>query len=79
MRAFAIAALAVAFSLGISAQAPAPLRNDTMHLTVNTSISGTEVCGRIDPNAGARVNATMKMAAHLDHMHLIDNASGRVL
>ena len=39
MRAFAIAILGVMFSLGISAQAPAPVRNDTMHLTVNTSIS----------------------------------------
>jgi hypothetical protein len=39
MRAFAIAALGVLFSLGISAQALAPVRNDTMHLTVNTSIS----------------------------------------
>jgi len=37
------------------------------------------VCARTDPNAGARVNSSMKMAEHLDHMHLIDNASGRVL
>src|SRR5947207_3462612 len=53
-----------------------PMGNETM---VFYSISGTEVCGRVDPNAGARVNATMKMAAHLDHMHLIDNVSGKVL
>jgi multiple sugar transport system ATP-binding protein len=53
-----------------------PMGNETM---VFFSISGTEVCGRIDPNAGARVGAPLKMAAHLDHMHLIDNASGRVL
>ena len=53
-----------------------PMGHETM---VFFSISGTEVCGRIDPNAGARVNAPMRMAAHLDHMHLIDNASGRVL
>jgi len=43
------------------------------------SISGAEVCCRTDPNAGAKVGAPMKFAAHLDHMHLIDNASGRVL
>jgi multiple sugar transport system ATP-binding protein len=53
-----------------------PMGNETM---VFFSISGTEVCGRIDPNAGARVGAALKMAAHLDHMHLIENASGRVL
>src|ERR1700752_3964577 len=53
-----------------------PMGNETM---VFFSIAGTEVCARTDPNAGARVNSSMKMAAHLDHMHLIDNASGRVL
>src|SRR6185503_20529672 len=53
-----------------------PMGNETM---VFFSISGTEVCGRVDPNAGARVNATMKMAASLDNMHLIENSSGRVL
>jgi len=53
-----------------------PMGNETM---VFFSIGSTEVCGRIDPNAGARVGASMKMAAHLDHMHLIDNASGKVL
>jgi multiple sugar transport system ATP-binding protein len=53
-----------------------PMGNETM---VFFTIKGTEVCGRIDPNAAAKVGATLKMAAHLDHMHLIDNASGRVL
>src|SRR5437762_8581167 len=53
-----------------------PMGNETM---VFFSIGGVEVCGRIDPNAGARVGSSMKIAAHLDHMHLIDNASGRVL
>jgi len=53
-----------------------PMGNETM---VFISISGAEVCCRTDPNAGAKVGATMKMAAHLDHMHLIDNASGKVL
>ena len=53
-----------------------PMGNETM---VFFSIGGTEVCARIDPNAGARVGASLKMAAHLDHMHLIDNATGLVL
>ena len=43
MRVLAITVLCSAVSLGISAQGPAPLRNDTMHLTVNTSISTAEV------------------------------------
>ena len=53
-----------------------PMGNETM---VYFSIGGTEVCGRVDPNAGARVGAPMKLAAHLDHMHLIDNVSGKVV
>jgi multiple sugar transport system ATP-binding protein len=43
------------------------------------SINSTEVCGRTDPDAGAKVGSTLKVALHLDHMHLIDNSSGRVL
>jgi multiple sugar transport system ATP-binding protein len=53
-----------------------PMGNETM---VFITINGAEVCCRTDPNAGAKVGSSMKMAAHLDHMHLIDNASGRVL
>src|SRR5438067_1585187 len=53
-----------------------PMGNETM---VFITISGTEVCGRTDPNAGAKVGSTLKVALHLDHMHLIDNSSGRVL
>jgi multiple sugar transport system ATP-binding protein len=53
-----------------------PMGNETM---VFFSIDGAEVCGRVSPNAGAREGATMRMAAALDNMHLIDNKSGRVL
>jgi multiple sugar transport system ATP-binding protein len=53
-----------------------PMGNETM---VFISINGVEVCCRTDPNAGAKVGAPMRIAAHLDHMHLIENASGRVL
>src|SRR5262245_5879932 len=40
MRAILITAL---LGAGIAAQTPMPVRSDTMHLTVNTSISATEV------------------------------------
>jgi len=53
-----------------------PMGNETM---VFFTIKGTEVCGRTDPNAGAKVGTSLKMALHLDHMHLIDNTSGKVL
>ena len=38
-----IALICAAFGLAAAAQAPAPLRNDTMHLTLNTSLSSAEV------------------------------------
>ena len=56
------------FGLVLSAQAPAPLRNDTMHLTVNTSISdGAAAAGKklsltfdITPKRGMHVYAPGK-------------------
>ena len=38
-----VALFSSAFGLAAFAQAPAPVRNDTMHLTVNTSISTAEI------------------------------------
>lgn len=38
-----LALFSAAFGLAPAAQAPAPVRNDTMHLTVNTSISSAEI------------------------------------
>jgi multiple sugar transport system ATP-binding protein len=62
------------FTVGI--EVVEPMGMETM---VFFTINGTEVCGRVDPNAGARVNAPMKLAANLDNMHLLDNATGLVL
>jgi multiple sugar transport system ATP-binding protein len=53
-----------------------PMGNETM---VFFSINGAEICARVSPNAGARENEILRMAAHLDHMHLIDDSTGRVL
>jgi multiple sugar transport system ATP-binding protein len=50
-----------------------------METLVYFSIAGIEVCGRVSPNAGARVGERLKLAAKLDNMHLIDNTTGAVL
>ena len=42
-------------------------------------LNGTQVCGRVNPNAGARDGAPLRLAADLNNMHLIDDASGRVI
>jgi multiple sugar transport system ATP-binding protein len=40
---------------------------------------GTEICARIDPTTPAAPGRPMLLAADLNHMHLIDPQSGRVL
>ena len=50
-----------------------------METLVFFRVNGREVCGRVSPNAGAREGAPMRLAANLDNMHLIDEATGRVI
>jgi multiple sugar transport system ATP-binding protein len=42
-------------------------------------VDGSELCGRVNPDAGAQSGKRMKLVADLGKMHLIDDASGRVL
>jgi multiple sugar transport system ATP-binding protein len=42
-------------------------------------IEGTELSGRVNPDAGAESGKRMKLVADLSKMHLIDDASGKVL
>jgi multiple sugar transport system ATP-binding protein len=53
-----------------------PMGMETM---VYFTINGTEVCARVDPNAAGEAGATMRLHANMDHMHLIDPATGLVL
>src|SRR5262245_49128614 len=50
-----------------------------METLVFFRVNGIDVCGRVSPNAGAREGVRMRLAASLDNMHLIDDASGCVL
>jgi multiple sugar transport system ATP-binding protein len=50
-----------------------------METLVFFTIKGIDVCGRVSPDAGAREGVRMKLAANLENMHLIDDASGAVL
>jgi multiple sugar transport system ATP-binding protein len=43
------------------------------------TLKGVEVCGRITPAANPRTGERMVLGANLDYMHLIEDASGRVL
>ena len=50
-----------------------------METLVYFTINGTEVCGRINPNAGGVAGQPMKLRADLSNMHLIDDTTGKVL
>jgi len=50
-----------------------------METLVYFDVNGTEVCGRVNPLAGAVSTQRMKLVADLRQMHLVDDASGRVL
>ena len=50
-----------------------------METLVYFTIDGTEVCGRVNPNAGATEGRVMKLRADLNNMHLIDESTGKVL
>ena len=53
-----------------------PMGMETM---VFFSVDGTEVCARVEPERRRARGRPMRLAANLNHMHLIDDAAGRVL
>ena len=53
-----------------------PMGMETM---VYFTLAGAEVCGRVNPNAGATAEQSMKLRADLSNMHLIDDTTGKVL
>ena len=50
-----------------------------METLVYFLVNGTEICGRVNPKAGARDHTRMKLVADLNNMHLIDDQTGKVL
>jgi multiple sugar transport system ATP-binding protein len=50
-----------------------------METLVYFGLNGAQVCGRVNPNCGARDGAPLRLAADLNNMHLIDDATGRVI
>jgi multiple sugar transport system ATP-binding protein len=50
-----------------------------METLVYFPLNGTQVCGRVNPNAGARDGQALQLAADLSNMHLIDDVTGRVI
>ncbi|MCK1653890.1 sn-glycerol-3-phosphate ABC transporter ATP-binding protein UgpC [Bradyrhizobium sp. 149] len=50
-----------------------------METLVYFGLEGTPICGRVDPNAGAKDGAPMRLAMDLNNMHLLNETTGAVL
>ena len=50
-----------------------------METLVYFTLDGTPVCGRVNPNAGAKDGAPMRLAMDLNNMHLLNESTGLVL
>jgi multiple sugar transport system ATP-binding protein len=50
-----------------------------METLVHLWLQGAEICSRIDPTTPAEPGRPLQVAADLNHMHLIDPQTGRVL
>src|SRR5690348_15649937 len=50
-----------------------------METIVFFKVDGQEICGRVDPGSAAGPGEPMRLSANMDHMHLIDPATGAVL
>jgi multiple sugar transport system ATP-binding protein len=50
-----------------------------METLIYFTLDGTPVCGRVDPNAGARVGGALRLAVDLNRMHLLNEVTGVVI
>jgi len=50
-----------------------------METLVYFTLNGVDVCGRVNPNSGARDGQPMKLCADMANMHLIDDKTEQVL
>ncbi|MBE9603950.1 sn-glycerol-3-phosphate ABC transporter ATP-binding protein UgpC [Acetobacteraceae bacterium H6797] len=50
-----------------------------METLVHFKINGAEICSRVDPSAPAQPGVPLALAADLNHMHILDTQTGRVL
>ncbi|HEY6024045.1 MAG TPA: sn-glycerol-3-phosphate ABC transporter ATP-binding protein UgpC [Pseudolabrys sp.] len=53
-----------------------PMGMETM---VFFTVNGTEICGRVEPNSAGNAGETMRLHANMDHLHIIDPATGLVV
>jgi len=50
-----------------------------METLVYFTMEGAQICGRVNPNAGARDGGPLRLAVDLNNMHLLNEVTGVVL
>ena len=50
-----------------------------METFVYFTLEGTQICGRVNPNAGARAGGPLRLAVDLNNMHLLNEGTGAVI
>jgi multiple sugar transport system ATP-binding protein len=50
-----------------------------METLIYFTMEGTQVCGRVNPNAGAHDGGPLRLAVDLNNMHLLNEVTGVVL
>jgi multiple sugar transport system ATP-binding protein len=50
-----------------------------METLVYFTLEGAQICGRVNPNAGAHDGAPLRLAVDLNNMHLLNEVTGAVL
>ena len=50
-----------------------------METLIYFTLEGAQICGRVNPGAGAKDGAPFRLAVDLNNMHLLDEATGAVL
>jgi multiple sugar transport system ATP-binding protein len=50
-----------------------------METLIYFTLEGVQICGRVNPNAGARDGSPLRLAMDLNNMHLINGVTGAVL
>ena len=50
-----------------------------METLVYFTLEGAQICGRVNPNAGAQDGAPLRLAVDLNNMHLLNEVTGVVL
>jgi multiple sugar transport system ATP-binding protein len=64
------------FDFDVTLEVTEPMGMDTL---VHFLVDGMDLCARVTASAGARAGQRFALSADLDHVHLIDAASGKVL